>query len=205
MLDLSGLFAHWGYIAIFFFVVLGNVGLPVPEESILVLSGYLAWRQDLRLPMVLVIGVLSAVAGDNLGYWLGRRYGQEAIERYGRWILVTPERLQAARGFVARYGAIGVFSARFIAGLRFLAGPLAGATGLRPAVFVLANALGALVYVPMMVGVGYAVGYGLGDYVERLQRVVGRIERLILVVALLSTMVVLGWRVLQASRTKKHP
>jgi membrane protein DedA with SNARE-associated domain len=205
MLDLSGLIAHWGYFAIFLFVVLGNVGLPVPEESILVLSGYLAWHQDLRLPIVLVVGVLSAMAGDNLGYWLGRRYGREAIERYGHWILVTPERLQAARRFVARFGAIGVFSARFIAGLRFLAGPLAGTTGVRPVVFVVANALGALVYVPMMVGVGYAVSYGLGDYVTRLQRVVGRIGRVILVVALLSTMVVLGWRALQASRTKKHP
>lgn len=204
MPDLTGLIVHWGYLAIFLFVVLGNMGLPVPEESILILSGYLVWQQDLRLPFVLVVGVLSAMAGDNLGYWLGRRYGQEAIERYGHWILATPKRLEATRHFVTRYGAIGVFSARFIAGLRFLAGPLAGSTGLRPAVFFVANALGAMIYVPTMVGAGYAVGYGLGDYVKRLQRVVGRIEHVVLVAAILSTLLLLGWRALQASRSRKH-
>ena len=205
MPDLSGVIAHWGYFAIFLFVVLGNLGLPVPEESILILSGYLAWRQELRLPIVLGVGVLSAMAGDNLGYWLGRRYGQQAIEQYGRRILVTSGRFEAARRFVTRHGAFGVFAARFIAGLRFLAGPLAGAAGLPPTVFVLANSFGALIYVPTMVGAGYSVGDGLGEYVQRLQRVVGRIEHIVLGVAILTTLILLGWRVLQSSREKQHP
>lgn len=61
MPDLSGLIAHWGYFAIFLFVVLGNMGLPVPEESILILSGSPVWQQDLRLPIVLVAAVLSTL------------------------------------------------------------------------------------------------------------------------------------------------
>ena len=85
MPELGHLIKHWGYLAIFVFVVLGNLGVPVPEESILVLAGYLVWQGDLRLPLVLLVGMLSAIAGDNLGYWLGRRYGQAAIARYGRW------------------------------------------------------------------------------------------------------------------------
>jgi len=130
MPELGHLIEHWGYLAIFVFVLLGNLGVPVPEESILVLAGYLVWQGDLRLPLVLLVGILSAVAGDNLGYWIGRRYGQAAITRYGRWVLLTPARLDATRRFVTRYGAVGVFAARFIAGLRFLAGPVAGSTGL---------------------------------------------------------------------------
>ena len=98
-----------------------------------------------------------------------------------------------------------MFAARFIPGLRFLAGPLAGAGGLRPSVFVVANALGAMIYVPTMVGAGYAAGYGLGDYVARLQRVVGRIERIILVAAILTPLLLLGWRALQTSREKHRP
>lgn len=203
MLDLSELIGHWGYAAVFLFVVLGNVGLPVPEETILILSGYLVWHQDLRLPIVLVVGILSAMAGDNIGYWVGRRYGQEAIERYGHRIMVTPERLESTRRFVARFGAFGVFAARFIAGFRFLAGPLAGSTGLRPATFLAANALGAIIYVPMMVGAGYAIGYGLGDHVKRLQRIVGRIELVVLVVAVLITLAFLGRRALQAAQARK--
>lgn len=203
MPDLGQLIGHWGYPAIFLFVILGNLGLPVPEESILVLAGYLVWQGDLRLAMVLAVGIVSAVAGDNLGYWIGRRYGQEAIERYGHWVLLTPERLGTARRFVTRYGSFGVFAARFIAGLRFMAGPLAGATGLRPLAFVSANALGAILYVPSMVGAGYAIGMGLSDYVKRFERAVGKFEHVVLIAAILLTLALLGRRILRASRDER--
>jgi membrane protein DedA with SNARE-associated domain len=167
--------------------------VPVPEESILVLAGYLVWQGDIRLPLVLLVGILSAIAGDNLGYWIGRRYGQEAIARYGRWVLLTPARLDAPRRFVTRYGAFGVFAARFIAGLRFMAGPLAGSTGLPPLAFVAAIALGAALCVPTMVAAGYGVAYGLGDHLKRLERVVGRIEYVVLFGAIIVTIALLGW------------
>ncbi len=194
MTSLNELVAHWGYLAIFVVVVLGNVGLPVPEETILMLGGYLSWQGKLRVPLVLVVGVLSAAAGDNLGYWLGRRYGQAAIVRYGGWILAKPERIEAARAFVARRGALGVFLARFIPGVRFAAGPLSGAAGMSFGRFAAANVLGGAVYVPVVVGAGYAVGYGLGDYIERLRQVVGAIEYVVLGAAAVATLVLLGWR-----------
>jgi membrane protein DedA with SNARE-associated domain len=200
MPDLTPLISHWGYLAIFLFVLLGNLGLPVPEESILVLAGYLTWQGDLRLPLVLAVGILSAIAGDNLGYWIGRRYGQEAIERFGQRVLLTHERIEATRRFVTRYGAFGVFAARFIPGLRFMAGPLAGSAGLRPPVFMIANALGAAVYAPAMVAAGYAVGYGLGDYVKQLERAVARVEHLVLIAAILVTVALVGRRMLRARR-----
>jgi membrane protein DedA with SNARE-associated domain len=200
MPDLTPLISHWGYLAIFLFVLLGNLGLPVPEESILVLAGYLTWQGDLRLSLVIVVGILSAVVGDNLGFWIGRRYGQEAIERFGQRVLLTPARIEATRRFVTRYGPFGVFAARFIPGLRFMAGPLAGSAGLRPPVFMTANALGAAAYVPAMVAAGYAVGYGLGDYVKRFERAVGRIEHVVLVAAILVTVAFAGRRMLRARR-----
>src|SRR2546426_7137955 len=85
------------------------------------------------------------------------------LERFRRLVRVTPQRFESMRGFVIRHGPFGVFVARFIAGLRFLAGPLAGAIGLRFIPFTTANVLGALVFVPVAVGVGYAGGYGVGD------------------------------------------
>jgi len=203
MPELGHLIEHWGYLAIFVFVVLGNLGVPVPEESILVLAGYLVWQGDLRLPLVLLVGILSAIAGDNLGYWLGRRYGQEAIARYGRWVLLTPARLDATRRFVTRYGAFGVFAARFIAGLRFMAGPLAGSTGLPPLAFVAANALGAVVYVPTMVAAGYGVAYGLGDYLKGFERIMGKVEHVVLIGAIIGTLAFLGWRALRAARDRR--
>ncbi len=203
MPEVSGAVGHWGYLAICVFVILGNLGLPVPEESILLLAGYLIWHEKLRLSWVLLAGVLSAIAGDNIGFWIGRRFGQGAIERYGHLVLVTPDRLQKARDLVTRYGSFGVFGARFVAGLRFLAGPLAGSTGLRPSVFFVANALGALIYIPAMVGAGYAIGYGLGDYVHRFEHLVGEFERMVLIAAIVATVAAVGRRALQSARVRK--
>ena len=197
MSDAIGLLGHWGYGAIFLAVVLGNVGFPVPEETILGLGGYMAQRGELRLGMVLAVGVVSAVAGDAIGYWLGRRYGRAAIERYGAWAFVTPARLGKVSRFVSRYGAWAVFGARFVAGLRFLAGPLAGATGLRPLTFAVANVLGALLFVPYAAGIGYAVGYGFGDDLERL---IGRLEHVVLAAAFIVTLAALTVRVVRSRR-----
>ena len=111
MPDLGVLLEHWGYLAIFLVVILGNVGLPVPEETILALAGYLVWRGQLRLVLVVAVGILSAAVGDNLGYWFGRRYGRGAIERYGQRALLPPERMEKVWRFVSRYGPRAVFAA----------------------------------------------------------------------------------------------
>jgi membrane protein DedA with SNARE-associated domain len=191
------LLAHWGYCAIFVAVILGNIGFPVPEETILALGGYMAQRGALRLDIVMTIGIVSAVTGDGIGYWLGRRYGRRAIERYGRWVHITPARLDQVCALVARHGAWAVFCARFVAGLRFLAGPLAGATGLRPLAFAAGNVLGACLFVPIVVGLGYLFGRTFGDDIERLVR---RVEHVALGVALVLALVLVIARVVRARR-----
>jgi membrane protein DedA with SNARE-associated domain len=191
------LLAHWGYFAVFVAVILGNIGFPVPEETILALGGYMAQRGALSLDIVMTIGIVSAVTGDGIGYWLGRRYGRRAIERYGRWVHITPARLDQVRAFVARHGAWAVFCARFVAGLRFLAGPLAGATGLRPLAFAAGNVLGACLFVPIVVGLGYLFGRTFGDDIERLVR---RVEHVALGVALVLALVLVIARVVRARR-----
>ena len=70
MPDLTQLIGHWGYSAIFFIVILGSIGIPVPEEAIMFLAGLLVWEKKLELSVVLIVGFLSTVIGDNLGYWL---------------------------------------------------------------------------------------------------------------------------------------
>ena len=198
MPDVGALLNHWGYLAIFIFVILGNMGVPLPEETILALAGYMVWRGQLLFWAVLIVGILSAILGDNLGYWVGRRYGRGAIERYGHLVLGRPARLESLECFVARYGALGVFVARFVPGLRFMAGPLSGALHLRFPRFLAANLFGATVYVPVAVCVGYAIGVGFGGYVEELRRVVGNIEHAVLVTALCLSAAILSWRVLRA-------
>ena len=201
MPDLSYLIVHWGYWAIFAVVVLGNMGLPVPEETVLIVAGYLVLQGYLRLPIVLVVGVISAVAGDNVGYWLGRRYGQLAIDWLARWTGVEPKRMVSMRGFVVRYGPLGVFLGRFLPGLRFLAGPLAGATGVDFRRFFVANVLGAAIFVPYAVGLGYALGYGLGGFVAEIRYA----ERLVVGGVVIFCLALVGWRIAGILRRSVNP
>ena len=194
---IQALVSQWGYFGLLGFVLLGNLGLPVPEESVLWVAGYLVWQGGFQLPLVLLVGIMSAVAGDTLGYWVGRRYGQPVVARYGLWARLTPPRLEMMHRFVKRYGPVAVFLARFVIGLRFLAGPLAGSLELPWRSFLIANVLGALVYVPIMVGMGYAVGVGLGGYVEPIWRAVVKAQESLLLGAVLLGLLYLGYRALQ--------
>ncbi len=203
MPDSALLIQQWGYLAIAIVVILGNVGFPIPEDTILILAGYLVWRGDLRVSVVLIVGVASAVAGDNLGYWIGREYGRRAIERYGHWILVTPRRLDWTQRLVTQYGARAVFAARFMPGLRFMAGPMAGVTGLQPIPFLIANLLGASMYVPGAVGIGYGIGLGLGRYLRRVEHLLGQVEHLVLLLVICGTLAILGWRLFEILRSHR--
>lgn len=203
MPSLDELVAHWGYGAIFLIVILGNVGVPVPEETILALGGYLAWSGQLRFSFVVVVGIVGAVLGDSLGYWVGCRHGPRAIDRYaGQW-LGRPDLVERAQRLVARRGMLAVFVARFVPGLRFIAGPLAGATGMPLRQFAVANVLGAAVYVPLVTAAGWAVGYGLGDYLERLRYVVGAVENLVFSAVVLTVLGTLLWRAGKALRSRR--
>lgn len=205
IIDVTELVGHWGYLAVFVIVVVGNVGVPVPEETALLAAGYLVWRGDLRWSLVLLVGIVSAVAGDNVGYWIGRRYGPSVLERFRRLIGISPPRFQSMRTFIVRWGPLGVFVARFLAGLRFLAGPLAGAVGLHFSAFMTANVLGALLYVPAVVAAGYIVGYGAGAYVERVLQTLGRVEYIVLAVAVIFVASVFAWRAVRAFSGRASP
>ncbi|MBI3001462.1 MAG: DedA family protein [Deltaproteobacteria bacterium] len=200
MPSLSDLIGHWGYLAIFLAVVLGNMGVPVPEEAILLLAGYLVWEGELWLPAVLFIGIVSAAGGDNLGYWLGRRFGQAVMKRYREWLFLKAEKFESMQQLVARYGPTGVFCARFLPGLRFLAGPLAGTVGLPFLPFFIANILGAVLYVPLAVGAGLAIGYGFGAHVAKLERIIGKVEYVVLIAAFTGTVVIVFWRAVRTRR-----
>jgi membrane protein DedA with SNARE-associated domain len=99
---------------------------------------------------------------------------------------LPPAHVAQAQALIARYGARAVFAARLVPGLRTVAGPLAGSGGLPPLRFFAANLLGAICYVPWPVLAGYGVGYGLGEWIERLRRAAGLKEDVALFTGILA-------------------
>jgi membrane protein DedA with SNARE-associated domain len=204
MPDLTRLIGHWGYSAIFLLVMLGSIGIPVPEEAVMFLAGLLVWEKKLELSVVLIVGFLSMVSGDNLGYWAGRTYGRATIERYGQKLFISSERLDMMQKFVSRHGQVAVFLARFIPGLRFLVGPLAGIAGMSFPRFFLANIAGAAVYVPLIVAFGYATGLGFGEYIHWLERYLAKAEHIVLAAIMMTAVASFAWRALKLKRLRRR-
>jgi membrane protein DedA with SNARE-associated domain len=158
----------WGYIGIFVCIFLGNFGIPMPEETVLLAAGFLAGRGILDYKTVYIISVISAVVGDNFGYLMGREGGRRLLERLSLRFEFVGTRYERLRVFFVAHGNKTVFFARFLAGLRFLAGPMAGAAGMPFWSFFGWNILGAIVWCSVMVSVGYL----LGDQWETVARLV---------------------------------
>jgi membrane protein DedA with SNARE-associated domain len=149
------LIAQYGYLAVFFGVMLESAGVPLPGETILVAAGALAHSRTLDFGDVLASGILGAIAGDQVGYWAGRVGGRPFVLRWGRYVFVTQERLSRAEGFFARHGGKAVFLARFVAGLRVFGAVVAGTSKMPWQRFAVYNALGGAAWATVAVSVGY--------------------------------------------------
>jgi membrane-associated protein len=180
----------WGYLGIFVCVFVGNLGVPVPEETVMLAAGFLAGRDILDLRWVYLITVMSAVTGDCCGFVLGRTGGQRLLNRLADSFAFARQSYDRLQTFFLTHGSKAVFMARFIAGVRFMAGPMAGAAGMRFWRFLGWNISGALVWCLTIVTVGYL----LGDELFRIAELVHVASRWVaFAVVLLSIAVVIFW------------
>jgi membrane protein DedA with SNARE-associated domain len=155
---LQGPLDHYGLLAVAGFVLLEDFGVPVPGETILILAAVYAGSGRLSIWLVALVGFLAAVLGDNIGFTIGHFGGRPLVERYGRYILLTPERVDKATAFFERHGGKIVVIARFIEGLRQANGIIAGISGMHWLKFLGFNALGAALWVALWTSVGYFSG-----------------------------------------------
>jgi membrane protein DedA with SNARE-associated domain len=156
--DIRAIIASWGYLGIFLCVFVGNLGIPVPEETVVLTAGFLAGREILDVKAVFTVVVLSAIAGDSTGYLMGRTGGARVLDRLTRMSSFVRNRRERFEAFFHEHGNKAVFMARFITGLRFMAGPMAGAAGMKFTRFLRWNMMGAVSWCSLMVATGYLLG-----------------------------------------------
>jgi membrane protein DedA with SNARE-associated domain len=163
---LEGTLQHYGYAGVAFFIFFEDFGVPLPGETMLIAAALYAGTGGLNIVLVGPIGFVAAILGDNVGYLIGRRGGRPLVDRFGKYVFLTPTRLDHAEEFFGRHGGKIVVVARFIEGLRQLNGIIAGIAEMHWLRFVLFNAIGAAAWV----GTWTTLGYVAGDHVETISR-----------------------------------
>ncbi len=166
----SHVLSTYGYAAIFFIVMFESSGIPLPGETILITGAVLASTgKQLDIRLVILAAACAAIIGDNLGFWVGRAYGEKILVRYGPLIGIDARKQTLGQYLFRRYGGAIVFFGRFVALLRTYAALLAGVNGLSPMTFFAYNAAGGIVWASVF-GVG---GYLLGEGIRRIAGPVG--------------------------------
>lgn len=161
---------RWGYLAVAGMIGVESFGVPAPGQTIMVAAAIYAGYGRLNIWGVAAIAFVAAVMGDNVGYWIGIRGGRKVAHKYGKYIFLTPERLERAERFFARRGNRIVLVARFIDGIRQFNGIIAGITAMPWRVFLLYNAIGAFLWVGWWTTIAYLLGNHLVDIFDRVHQ-----------------------------------
>src|ERR1035438_4573800 len=150
--------AQYGYLAIFSLLVLGIVGLPVPDETLLTFTGYLVFRGHLSPGPAFLSGFAGSACGITLSYTLGRTFGLALVHRYGRYVRITPEHVAKAHAFFRRAGHWSLTIGYFIPGVRHFTAYAAGMSDLEYPTFALFAYAGAAIWAATFIGLGYLLG-----------------------------------------------
>lgn len=160
---LTNLITSYGYWIVGIIVGLESLGVPLPgETTLIVASVYAGTSHRLSLPLIIVAAAAGAIAGDNLGFRIGRLGGYRFLRRYGHYLRINESKMKIGEYLFQRFGGRVVFFGRFLPILRILAAVLAGTERMPWPRFLVANAAGGVLWA----GVIATLSYLLGDAVH---------------------------------------
>lgn len=146
---------QYGYGGLICLLILGIVGAPVPDETLLVFCGYLVYTGRLHFAATVGAGFCGSACGISISYYLGRNFGRELLDRYGRYVGATAERVERTQSLFLRIGPLALSVGYFIPGVRHFTAVVAGMSGLRFGRFAIFAYLGAAVWVSLFVSLGF--------------------------------------------------
>lgn len=149
---------RYGYLALFALLMLGIIGLPVPDETLLVFAGYLSFKGDLWLVATLTTAFLGSTCGISVSYAIGRLLGPQAVVKLAPRLHIRPDQLALTYRWIERWGRYVLLIVYFIPGVRHLAALVVGASQLPLPVFARFAYTGALLWSGIFIGLGYVMG-----------------------------------------------
>jgi len=147
-----------GYSGIFILMFLESSFFPFPSEVVMVPAGYLAFKGEMNLFLVIAMGILGSLAGAIFNYYLAIKLGRAFILKYGKYIFLTEETLLKVEDFFAKHGSISTFSGRLIPAVRQYISLPAGLGRMNLLKFSIYTSLGAGIWVTILALLGYFIG-----------------------------------------------
>ncbi|WP_100406125.1 DedA family protein [Bacillus solitudinis] len=149
---------QYGYFGILLALVGGIIGLPIPDEILLITIGYYAYIGRLTLITALISSYIGAIIGITVSYLLGIKLGLPFLLKYGSKIRITPARVEQAQYLFQKHGPWLLVIGYFIPGVRHITGYLAGISKMRFHTFMLYSYVGALIWVILFILIGHELG-----------------------------------------------
>lgn len=160
-----------GYSGVFFLMILESMVAPVPSEAVLPFAGFLA--SDGRMNFMIAFGVATAgtLVGSLLSYWMGAYGVRPLLEKYGKYVLVTPHHLDVTHQFFERRGAaFAVFLSRFVPVVRHLISIPAGSARMPLVPFMIATVLGGAMWNFILLYMGFLLGSHWEEVTHQVER-----------------------------------
>lgn len=192
---------HWiktyGYLGVFASQMLGMFGLPIPDETILGFIGFLIYKEYFHPVPTFLTAFLGNICGITLNYLVGRTLGLPLLEKYGKYLHITPERLAQAHRWFKKYGKWSLFGGYFLPGVRHLTALSAGVSELEYRHFAAFAYSGGLLFVVAFLTLGYVVGE---EWRKVMPTVQSYLRMLVAAIVVLGSAAYLVYRVRRARR-----
>ncbi|GAB6988660.1 DedA family protein [Paenibacillus pini] len=163
MTEILSFLTQYGYLAMYILLALGVLGIPVPDETLMVTFGGMTAQGQFHFAGALTVTFLGSMTGMMISYMLGRIVGKPLLHRYGKWIWITPKRIDSTEVWFKRYGSWSIVLGYFVPGVRHLSSYMAGVAKLSIKQFLVYAATGALLWCTTFLLIGHAAGYHWGE------------------------------------------
>ena len=174
-----------GYTGIFIMMFLESSFFPFPSEVVMIPAGYLAYKGEMNMYLVILFGILGSLAGSLFNYYLAIKFGRKFLIKYGKYFFIKEETIIRMEEFFKKHAHISTFSGRLIPVVRQYISLPAGLAKMNLFVFSLYTSLGAGIWVIILAVLGYYLGDNEGLIKEYL--------RYIIVIILIALMLLAFW------------
>ena len=150
--------AAGGYPVVFLFIMLESTLVPIPSELVMPFAGFMAWKGEFSLPVILVINSVGALVGSSICYWIGAVGGKPFLVKYGKYFLVREHDIARTEAFFAKHGNKTILIGRFLPVIRHVISVPAGIARMPLPRFFLQTFLGSTIWGGALILLGYYVG-----------------------------------------------